>query len=204
MTQQQSRIMELVSIGIYTAVYFLVVCFSTAFLKLTVPIFNSIMIPALNALLAGIVYLLVLDKVSRFGALTTIGSVTGLFFLITGHFPLAFVPGIVFSVLADTIQYKTKLPSKAKLYVGYTAFSFGLTGPLLPLWFMKRAYINELASRGKSQAYIDHVFSAITTTSFVVCMISIIIGGLVGMTIGLKIYAKYFAVQKGSIDASQD
>ena len=203
MTQQQSKIKELVSIGIYTAVYFLVVCFSTALLKLTVPIFNSIMIPALNALLAGIVYLLVLDKVNRFGALTTIGSVTGLFFLITGHFPLAFVPGVVFSLLADLIQYKMQLNQKVKLYLGYTLFSFGLTGLLLPLWFMKRAYINELASRGKSQAYIDHVFSAITSTSFIVCIISILISSVIGMMIGLKIYRKYFAAQEGSIDADE-
>lgn len=197
MARQQSKIKELVYIGIYTAIYFLVVCISTGVLKLTVPIFNSIMIPALNALLAGVIYLTVLDRVPRFGALTTIGIVMGIFFLITGHFPIAFVPELIFSLLADWLQHGNR-SGKVRLYLSYTIFSFGLTGPILPLWFMKQAYINELVSRGKDQAYINHVFAAVTNVSFVISMGSIVVCSILGMWIAQKIYDKHLAGLRGT------
>jgi energy-coupling factor transport system substrate-specific component len=135
---------------------------------------------------------LLLEKVPRLGGITIMGTVTGLFFLLTGHFPLAFVPGIFFSALADVIQYKSKLPDKMRLTVSYLVFGFSLTGPLLPLWFMKNAYEQSLVARGKSQAYIDQVFKPITTASFVMVVVTIVIGSLVGIWLARRIYQKHF------------
>ena len=62
------------------------------------------------------------------------------------------MPNILCAVLADTIQYKWK--GSLKTTISYTVFSFGLMGPILPLWFMKNAYIDSLVARGKDQSYI--------------------------------------------------
>lgn len=191
------KIQDFISIGIYTAIYFLVVVIAMLILRFTVPAFNSVLIPSATALLAGIVYLLVIHRIPRFGAITIMGSVMGLFFLVSGHFPLSFLPNILCAVAADAIQYKTKLPERLRTIISYTVFSFGLMGPVLPLWFMKNAYVASLVARGKDAVYIDKVFAPITTGTFYFCTASVIICSIVGMMIGEQLYAKHFDKSKG-------
>ncbi|EOH99204.1 hypothetical protein UAY_01981 [Enterococcus moraviensis ATCC BAA-383] len=191
------KIQDFISIGIYTAIYFLVVTIAMVLLRFTIPAFNSILIPSATALFAGIVYLLVIHRIPRFGAITIMGSVMGLFFLVSGHFPLSFLPNILCAILADWIQYRTKLSEKLRTMVSYTVFSFGLMGPVLPLWFMKNAYIDSLIARGKDSVYIDKVFAPITTTTFYVCVVAVIVCSIVGIMIGQKVYEKHFDKAKG-------
>ncbi|MBO0469418.1 MptD family putative ECF transporter S component [Enterococcus sp. DIV0242_7C1] len=191
------KIQDFISIGIYTAIYFLIVSIALAILTFTIPTFNNVLIPSATALFAGIVYLLVIQRIPRFGAITIMGSVMGLFFLISGHFPLSFLPSIICAVAADLLQYKTRLPQKARTVISYTVFSFGLMGPVLPLWFMKNAYIDALIARGKDSVYIEKVFTPITTGMFYFCTIAVIVCSVLGILIGQKIYVKHFDKTKG-------
>jgi energy-coupling factor transport system substrate-specific component len=191
------RIQDFISIGIYTAIYFLVVVVAMLILRFTVPLFHSIFIPSGTALLAGIVYLLMIKRVPRFGAITIMGGVMGGFFLISGHFPLSFLPNIICAVLADWLQYKTSINEKIRTLLSYTVFSFGLMGPVLPLWFMKNAYVDSLVARGKDAAYINKVFAPITTTTFFVSVAAVIICSIIGLAIGQNLYVKHFDKAKG-------
>ena len=191
------KIQDFISIGIYTAIYFLVVTIAMVILRFTIPAFNSVLIPSATALFAGIIYLLVIKRIPRFGAITIMGSVMGLFFLISGHFPLSFLPNILCALAADLIQYRTNLNEKVRTTVSYTVFSFGLMGPVLPLWFMKNAYIDSLIARGKDAVYIDKVFAPITTTTFYFCVAAVIICSILGIMIGQKVYEKHFDKAKG-------
>jgi energy-coupling factor transport system substrate-specific component len=49
------KVQELISSGVYATVYFFVVFIATMILRFTVPTFNSLLIPALSALLSGVV-----------------------------------------------------------------------------------------------------------------------------------------------------
>ncbi|MBP1046098.1 MptD family putative ECF transporter S component [Enterococcus sp. BWM-S5] len=197
------KIQDVISVGIYTTIYFLIVFLCMMGLRFTIPAFNSILIPGVTALFAGIVYLLMLNRVPRFGAITIMGSVMGLFFLVSGHFPLSFVPNIICAVLADLIQYKTAINKKLRTYLSYIVFSYGLTGPVLPLWFMKNAYVDSLVARGKDAAYIESVFAPVTTFSFYLCIFSVIIGGIAGMMLGRTLYNKHFSkVEDRSYDST--
>lgn len=187
------KVQELISSGVYATVYFFVVFIATMILRFTVPTFNSLLIPALSALLSGVVYLMVVNRVPKFGAITIVGSIMGVFFLVFGYFPLAFLPSVVFPLLADIVQNKTKLADKVKLFTSYTLFSFGLTGPILPLWFMKEAYIESLLKRGKDMSYVNSVFEPITTGTFFISMGLTVIFSIIGLMIGQKIYNKHFA-----------
>ncbi|WP_321382650.1 MptD family putative ECF transporter S component [uncultured Enterococcus sp.] len=187
------KIQDVISVGIYTTIYFLIVFLCMMALRFTIPAFNSILIPAVTALFSGVVYLLMLNRIPRFGAITIMGSVMGLFFLVSGHFPLSFVPNILCAILADVIQYKTAINQKVRTYLSYIVFSYGLTGPVLPLWFMKNAYIDSLVARGKDATYIESVFAPITTFSLYLCIFSVIVGGILGITVGYALYNKHFS-----------
>lgn len=196
---QRLKIQHLIATGIYTALYFILMALCLLVLRFTIPGFHNLLLPGVTALFTGLIYLILIAKVQRFGAISIMGSVIGLLFLMTGHFPLAFLPNIIAAVLADFIQFKTRLPIKVRTKLSYTVFSYGLVGPLLPLWFMRQAYIDALLARGKDQKYIHFVFEHVTQRMFIVSLLAIFIGSIVGILIAFRLYQKHFATRFGQI-----
>lgn len=193
------KIKDLIFVGIYTAIYFFVIFVCTMTLMLLLPGFSSLFIPSVVALFSGLVYLLLKQKIPRFGAITIMGSMMGLFFLLSGHFPLAFIFDFVFALAADLVLYKTNFSDKIRTTISYVLFSFNLMGPVLPLWFMKNAYVSSLVARGKSQAYIDKLFAPITSLSLVACVAGTILCSLIGLYFGKKLYVKHFEKEKSNV-----
>lgn len=75
---------------------------------------NMFYAPAFAALVGGSVYMILLAKVPRFGAITTIGLVISLFFLGSKHGAGAFLPGIVCGLAADGIAHLGHYKDKGK------------------------------------------------------------------------------------------
>ncbi|APB31122.1 MptD family putative ECF transporter S component [Vagococcus teuberi] len=187
------KVQDLILIGIYATVYFFTVFIATMLMRFTVPVFHSLLIPSMSALISGTLYIIVVNKVPKFGAITLVGSVMAVFFFAFGYFPLAFLPSFIFPLLADFVQTKTKILDSLKLMISYIIFSFGLTGPILPLWFMKDAYSESLLNKGKDMSYVNSVFEGVSTASFFVSMLLVIITSIIGLKIGKIIYTKHFA-----------
>ena len=68
---------------------------------------GNIVLPALAALISGSVYMLLAAKLQKFGGITIMGLVMGLFFFVSGHFVLSFAANIVCGLLADLIAART-------------------------------------------------------------------------------------------------
>ena len=81
---------------------------------------------------------------------------------------------------------------KKGLLASYIVFSFGLTGPVLPLWLMKDAYIASLQAKGKDTAYIDKVFSHINSTTLIVCIAATLVCAALGGIFAQKMMKKHF------------
>ena len=150
-TPNKLTVPDLISVGVFTALYFVLVTVAT-FTCALLPGVGNIVLPALAALISGSVYMLLAAKLQKFGGITIMGLVMGLFFFVSGHFVLSFAANIVCGLLADLIAARGKFRSEKLLLVSYVVFSYGLTGPILPLWFMKDAYIANLTARGKQGA----------------------------------------------------
>ena len=182
---------DLITIGVFTAIYFVLVAVATlicAFL----PGVGNIFLPAVAALITGSVYMLLAAKLQKFGGISVMGLVMGLFFFVSGHFVLSFATDIICGVLADWVASRSHYRSKKGLLASYVIFAYGLTGPILPLWFMKDAYIASLTARGKDAAYINTLFAPINSGSFVVSMAAILICALLGGFFGQKMMKKHF------------
>lgn len=182
---------DLISVGVFTALYFVLVTVVT-FACALLPGVGNILLPAVAALISSSVYMLLAAKLQKFGGITIMGLVMGLFFFVSGHFVLSFAANIICGVAADLVAAAGKYRSKKLLLASYVVFSYGLTGPILPLWFMKSAYIANLTARGKDAAYIDTLFAPINSGSFVVSMLAILICALVGGFFGQKMLKKHF------------
>ena len=182
----------LISVGVFTAVYFVLVAIATFASGAIVPGFSNVILPALAALISGCVYMLLVAKVQKFGAITIMGCVMGLFFLVSGHFALAFIANVACAVVADLVARAGSYKSRAGLLASYVVFSYGLTGPVLPLWLMKDAYVANLEARGKSAEYIGNLFANINQTTLAVCIVSILVCAVVGGLFGQRMMKKHF------------
>lgn len=190
-TPNKLTVPDLISVGVFTALYFVLATVAT-FTCALLPGVGNIVLPALAALISGSVYMLLAAKLQKFGGITIMGLVMGLFFFVSGHFVLSFAANIVCGLLADLIAARDKFRSKKLLLVSYVVFSYGLTGPILPLWFMKDAYIANLTARGKDAAYIDTLFVPINNGSFVVAMAAILVCAVLGGLFGQRMMKKHF------------
>ena len=198
-TPNKLTVSDLISVGVFTALYFVLVTIAT-FTCALLPGVGNIVLPALAALISGSVYMLLAAKLQKFGGITIMGLVMGLFFFVSGHFVLSFAANIVCDLLADLIAARGKFRSKKLLLVSYVVFSYGLTGPILPLWFMKDAYIANLTARGKDAAYIDTLFAPINNGSFVAAMAAILVCAVLGGLFAILLFTVLPTVLVGGVN----
>ena len=128
MKENKLMIQDLISIGVFTAIYFVLVTIATF---------------------------------ATSASITIMGLVMSIFFFSSGHFILSFVTNIVFAIIADLIGYISKYKNKAMILLSYIVFSYGLMGPVLPIWFLKDQYVSNLEARGKDAVYIERLFEYI-------------------------------------------
>ena len=183
---------DLISIGVFTALYFVLVTIATFASVAIFPGFNNVVLPAFCALISGCVYTLLVVKLQKFGGISVMGIVMGLFFMISGHFIISFAANIVMGIVADCVAKVGKYKSKKWIILSYVLFSYGLFGPVIPMWFMKAAYVANLVARGKDAVYIAELFANINMVTFVLAVVATLICALVGGWFGMKMIKKHF------------
>ena len=183
---------DLISIGVFTALYFVLVTIATFASVAIFPGFNNVVLPAFCALISGCVYTLLVVKLQKFGGISVMGIVMGLFFMISGHFIISFAANIVMGIVADCFAKVGKYKSKKWIILSYVLFSYGLFGPVIPMWFMKDAYVANLVARGKDAVYIAELFANINMVTFVLAVVATLICALVGGWFGMKMIKKHF------------
>jgi len=186
------QIKDLISIGVYTAIYFIMVAISALLVVFIIPGYSYVFIPVIAALLSGTVFMLMVAKVPRFGAITIMGSIMGIFFFIMGRFPGALLICIGIALLADAIAYLFKYKSKKGLLGSYLVFSFSTIGPVIPLFIFPNIYIDQLVEVGRDAGYIEGIFSSISQNTFILLIVGIIIAAIVGGLFGQRMMNKHF------------
>lgn len=186
------QIKDLISVGVYTALYFIMVAISALIVVFIIPGYSYVFIPIISALLTGTIFMLMVAKVPRFGAITIMGSIMGIFFFIMGRFPGALVICILIALIADLIALVFKYKSRVGLMLSYLIFSFSTIGPVIPLFIFPNVYVDELISVGKDEAYIASAFANISQNTFYILIIGIILASIVGGIFGQNMMKKHF------------
>lgn len=186
------QIKDLISVGIYTVLYFVVVAISALITVFILPGYSYVFIPVISALFAGTIFMLMVAKVPRFGSITIMGSIMGLFFLLMGRFPGALLISILFALLADGIALFVKYKSKIGLLISYIVFSYSLIGPVLPMFIFPSLYIEQLLEQRRDAAYIEGAFANISINTFMVLIFAILIAAIIGGIFGQRMMKKHF------------
>ena len=186
------QIKDLISIGVYTAMYFIIVAVSALLVVFIIPGYSYVFIPVISALLAGTIFMLMAAKVPRFGAITIMGSIMGIFFFIMGRFPGALFICIGVALIADVVAYIFKYKSKIGLFISYLIFSFSTIGPVLPMFFFSDLYIKQLTAQGRDISYIERAFANISQNTFIILIIGIFVAAIIGGLFGQRMLKKHF------------
>lgn len=186
------QIKDFISVGVYTALYFIMVAISALIVVFIIPGYSYVFIPVISALLTGTIFMLMVAKVPRFGAITIMGSIMGIFFFIMGRFPGALVICILIALTSDAFAFLFKYKSKIGLLLSFIIFSFSTIGPVIPLFIFPNIYAEQLASVGKDASYISSAFADISQNTFYILIIGILIAALVGGLFGQRMMKKHF------------
>lgn len=186
------NIKDLIQLGIFAAIYFILVGISGLICILVFPGYSFLYIPVIAALLSGTIFMLTAVKIQKFGAITFLATVMGLFFFISGLFPQALLPAIGFGLLADIIAYFSHYERKWGLLFSYIIFSFSNFGPILPLLFDPEDYVDQLLIRGKDHSYINQVFSLLFENAWLVVLLGTIIAAILSGLFGIHMLNKHF------------
>lgn len=186
------QLKDLIAVGVYTALYFIMVAIAAMPVVLLLPGYSYVFIPVSAALLTGTIFMLMVAKVPRFGAITIMGSIMGIFFFIMGRFPGALVICVLIALLSDLLAYFFKYKSKKGLLASFIVFSYSTIGPVIPLFLFPNLYVSELAEVGKDDTYIQNIFSSISQNTFYLLIVGIFVAAIIGGLFGQRMMNKHF------------
>lgn len=186
------QLKDLIAVGVYTALYFIMVAIAAMPVVLLLPGYSYVFIPVSAALLTGTIFMLMVAKVPRFGAITIMGSIMGIFFFVMGRFPGALVICVLIALLSDLLAYFFKYKSKKGLLASFIVFSYSTIGPVIPLFLFPNLYVSELAEVGKDATYIQNIFSSISQNTFYLLIVGIFVAAIIGGLFGQRMMNKHF------------
>lgn len=182
---------DLITVGIFTALYF-VVNFLFMLLSGLHP-YLWVFMPAIDALFAGIPFMLACAKVPKFGTVLIIGMVPSLIYFITGMFtPLILGLMLASCVVAEIIRAATRYESFAGNAVAYAVFGFGMCGSPLPLWVFHDSFVAQIAKLGIGADYLATLETAVNPGMLVAMFAATFVAGLVGAYIARGMFRKHF------------
>lgn len=151
------------------------------------------------SLLPGPVFLLLLAKVPKKGALSIIGTIIAILSLVLGmHWGMC-LGGFIASILADAVAGIKNYRSKKMNILAYIIYSFGPTGTYFAYFINPEAWANTMLKNGTTQEYINTMNDTASVMVLVIMIIgTILVAGLSGF-VGSKLLKKQF--EKAGITA---
>ncbi len=191
---------DLILTGALTALMFVIYMIVSIVMSLLGPVTNVFYPPAVSVA-NGIVMMLLLAKVPKFGALSIAGVVQGLLTFLVGAFWTVGTGLIVGALIADLLIIGTKEISTKKMITAYSVFSGIFTfGAISPMKIFREAFMELTLSNGISQEYVDGLKKMTEWPMLTIIIITGFIGGFIGALIGLKVLKKHF-VKAGLVQA---
>lgn len=178
---------DLVNVGIYSAIYFVIV-FIVAMMGV-IPIFYPLL-TVLVPLVGGIPFMMFLTKVEKFGMIWIMSIIMGIMMLLTGMGYYALVVGLITGLIAELIYRSGSYKSSAKAVLTYSVFSIWIWGNYL-LFYLDRDGYNAMR-QDLGQEHLDKLARLMPNWLCPVLLVACIICGLLGGLLGKKLLRKHF------------
>lgn len=180
---------DLINVGLFSVIYFIM--FTISGILGYIPI-CVVILPLIAGILGGIPFVLFIIKEQKFGAVTLMGVIAGLFTFFVGQTWLSVVFGLVFGLLADLIMRSGQYKSWTKNMLGYSVFTLWTVGTMLPMWIMRETFFAGYRENGGTDAYINAVMKLTPNYMILVVIVLALVGGMLGACLGRSVLKKHF------------
>lgn len=180
---------DLITIGIFTAIYFVISALCNAICGITaIGWFVSSMVAAV---LSATPFLVLAAKVKKPFAILIMTIITGIAFSPFYHIAVT-ITFIAAGVIAEIIRYITKYNSYLGNAICYMFVALGMAASPLPLWIDTDAFIKQITNFGLSESYISTCRSMTSPLMFVIIVCGTMLFALVGAFLAKSLFKKHF------------
>lgn len=178
---------DLINIGIYAAIFCVVTTAVSmiGFIPVLMPLLS-----VLSPLIGGVPMMLFYTKVNKFGMVTIMSTIIGVFLLITGMGMWPAIFGVAFGILADLIAKSGGYASVKKTILSYATMSLTIFGCFLPLYINIEEYFATRQSYGAE--YVATLTAVMQPWTAPLIFISCFVFGALGAIFGRKLLKKHF------------
>lgn len=187
--ENKINVKDLINVGIFTALNFIM--FFISGMLCYIPVF-TIVLPCNTAILAGIPFILFLTKTDKFGMVTIMGSILGLFTFVMGYGWIGIATGVICGLLADLIFKSGGYKSWKRTLLGYCVFSQWVVGSMLPMWITTDNYFEQISQGKCSNEYVAALKPLVTNYSLAAVIALGIVGAIIGAYLGRITLKKHF------------
>ncbi|MDR1431141.1 MAG: MptD family putative ECF transporter S component [Propionibacteriaceae bacterium] len=180
---------NLIDVGVFTVLYIVVVGVFGQ-LGALIPILQ-VLGPFYIPALAGVVFMLFLTRVDRFGMVSLFGVLVGLLVLATGQSYWVPVLAVFLAPLADFIFKLGGYKSWPHTVLGYLVFSQMLIGMVVPLFFARESFLAKISGRHDA-AWVQTLVDLTPNWMFAVMIAELALGAVVGAYVGRALLRKHF------------
>ena len=189
MKTEKLRIKDLVTIGVFTVIYF--VLFFVAGMVGIVPILY-LAYPTLAGIITGIVAMLFMAKVQKPWGLFLLGLICSLIVLAMGNTYIIVIHAVISMVIAELLRKKGEYKSFKYNMLSFAVFNTWICGFLMQILLAKGKVIELAETRGMGHDYIMKLITLLNFRSMILVYIGAIVGGILGAYIGKVFLKKHF------------
>lgn len=181
---------DLLNVGIFTAVYFVLNLLVAAVLGLIPAV--SMLVPLVSSFILGIPMMLYFMKIKKFGMVLITYIVYGVLLALAGVGIYTLVLGIVFALIADLLLPLGKYQKPNLAILAFAIASIGANGNVLSMVLASTEYLEGKAATYGSE-YMQLMQSYFSEWWVLPLLaLSAFLGGLLGGLLGKSVFKKHF------------
>lgn len=189
MKTEKLRIKDLVTIGVFTVIYF-VLMFASGMIGM-VPILY-LAYPTLAGIITGIVVMLFMAKVQKPWGLFILGLICALIELAMGNTYIVLIHALIVMVVAELLRKKGDYKSFKYNMMSFAVFNTWNCGIIMQITLAKDRFIEMSNVRGMREDFITGLINLLKPENLLLVYIGAIVGGIVGAYIGKLFLKKHF------------
>ena len=186
---EKLKIKDLVTIGVFTVIYF-VLMFLSGMIGM-VPILY-LAYPAVAGIITGIVIMLFMAKVQKPWGLFILGLICSFIVIAMGNTYIILIHALISMVIAEFVRKIGGYKSFKYNMLSFTIFNTWICGFLMQILLAKDKVIEMAETRGMGYDYIMKLIALLNFRNMIFVYIGAIVGGIIGAYIGKLFLKKHF------------
>lgn len=186
---EKLKIKDLVTIGVFTVIYF-VLMFLSGMIGM-VPILY-LAYPAVAGIITGIVIMLFMAKVQKPWGLFILGLICSFIVIAMGNTYIILIHALISMVIAEFVRKIGGYKSFKYNMLSFTIFNTWICGFLMQILLAKDKVIEMAEIRGMGYDYIMKLIALLNFRNMIFVYIGAIVGGIIGAYIGKVFLKKHF------------